>query len=74
MTEIEQHDMELSFSRGFSPGWLEGCDHKRLVPGLSSAKRGVLLGKIDLKPENTKLSKPAEDEEQKAANPTEAIP
>lgn len=46
MTALEQHEMELSFSRGFSPGWLEGCDHKRLVPGLSSAKRGVLLGKI----------------------------
>ena len=34
--------MELSFSRGFSPGWLEGCDHKMLVPALSSAKHGVL--------------------------------
>ncbi|MCC6507956.1 MAG: U32 family peptidase [Pirellulaceae bacterium] len=42
----EQRDMELSFSRGFSRGWLEGCDHKRLVPGLSSAKRGVLMGAI----------------------------
>ncbi len=40
--EIE--DMELSFSRGFSPGWLGGCDHKMLVPGHSSAKRGVPLG------------------------------
>ena len=39
-------EMELSFSRGFSPGWLEGCDHKRLVPGLSSSKRGVLAGEI----------------------------
>jgi U32 family peptidase len=39
-------EMELSFSRGFSPGWLLGCDHKRLVPGLSSAKRGVLLGEV----------------------------
>ncbi|WP_145031737.1 U32 family peptidase [Caulifigura coniformis] len=39
-------EMELSFSRGFSPGWLGGCDHKVLVPGLSSAKRGVLLGEI----------------------------
>ena len=38
--------MELSFSRGFSPGWLEGCEHKRLVPGLSSAKRGVFLGQV----------------------------
>ena len=34
------------FSRGFSPGWLGGCDHKMLVPGLSSAKRGVLVGEV----------------------------
>lgn len=39
-------EMELSFSRGFSPGWLGGCDHKMLVPGLSSAKRGVLVGEV----------------------------
>ena len=39
-------EMELSFSRGFSPGWINGCDHKQLVPGLSSAKRGVLLGHV----------------------------
>ncbi|MBC8352211.1 MAG: U32 family peptidase [Planctomycetes bacterium] len=39
-------EMELSFSRGFSPGWLQGCDHKMLVPGLSSAKRGVPLGTV----------------------------
>jgi putative protease len=39
-------EMELSFSRGFSPGWLGGCDHKMLVPGTSSAKRGVLGGEV----------------------------
>jgi putative protease len=39
-------EMELSFSRGFSPGWLQGCDHKMLVPGDNSAKRGVRLGEI----------------------------
>jgi putative protease len=39
--------MELSFSRGFSHGWLGGNDHKALVPGLSSAKRGVRLGHIE---------------------------
>ena len=39
-------EMELSFSRGFSHGWLDGCDHKMLVPALSSAKHGVLLGQI----------------------------
>jgi putative protease len=45
-TPKEVEEMELSFSRGFSPGWLEGCDHKRLVPATSSAKRGVRLGTI----------------------------
>ncbi len=39
-------EMELSFSRGFSPGWLAGNDHKRLVPGISSAKRGIRLGDV----------------------------
>lgn len=38
--------LELSFSRGFSPGWLHGCDHKMLVPGTSSAKRGICVGEI----------------------------
>lgn len=42
----EIDEMELSFSRGFSPGWLNGCDHKMLVPADSSAKRGVLLGSV----------------------------
>ena len=39
-------EMELTFSRGFSPGWLNGCDHMMLVPATSSAKRGVLLGQV----------------------------
>ncbi|MFN9718282.1 MAG: DUF3656 domain-containing protein [Planctomycetota bacterium] len=45
-TRRQIQQMEQSFSRGFSPGWLEGCDHKRLVPAISSAKRGVLLGTV----------------------------
>ncbi|MFO1040265.1 MAG: DUF3656 domain-containing protein [Planctomycetaceae bacterium] len=45
-TRDEVREMELSFSRGFSPGWLNGDDHKMLVLGLSSSKRGVLLGEI----------------------------
>ncbi|MCR9199493.1 MAG: U32 family peptidase [Planctomycetaceae bacterium] len=43
----EINDVEMSFSRGFSPGWLEGCDHKMLVPATSSTKRGVLLGTVE---------------------------
>jgi putative protease len=42
----EVEEMEVSFSRGFSHGWLQGCDHKALVPGLSSSKRGVYLGQV----------------------------
>jgi putative protease len=45
-TDQDVTEMELSFSRGFSPGWLGGCDHKMLVPGVSSAKRGVLVGRV----------------------------
>ncbi|MEM0927217.1 MAG: DUF3656 domain-containing protein, partial [Planctomycetota bacterium] len=44
VTETAQREMELSFSRGFSPGWLQGNDHKRLVPGKHSAKRGIHIG------------------------------
>ena len=43
-TPRDVEEMELSFSRGFSPGWLGGCDHKMLVPAISSSKRGVLAG------------------------------
>ena len=46
LTADDVREMELSFSRGFSPGWLGGCDHKMLVPGLSSAKRGVKIGGV----------------------------
>lgn len=42
----EVREMELSFSRGFSPGWLKGDDHKMLVPATSSAKKGVSLGRV----------------------------
>ncbi len=45
-TARDVEEMELSFSRGFSHGWLDGCDHKKLVPATSSAKRGVLLGRV----------------------------
>jgi len=46
LTPSEIRAMELSFSRGFSPGWLNGNDHKLLVPALSSSKRGVYAGQI----------------------------
>ncbi len=46
MSAADRREMELSFSRGFSPGWLAGANHPALVPGKSSAKRGVQVGKV----------------------------
>ena len=43
----DREEMELSFSRGFAPGWLEGNDHKRLVPGVRAAKQGIVLGEVE---------------------------
>lgn len=42
----EREELELTFSRGFSCGWLRGPDPKRLVPGTGSANRGVYLGVV----------------------------
>jgi putative protease len=39
-------EMEMSFSRGFSPGWLPGNNHKRLVAGACPRKRGIFLGSV----------------------------
>ncbi len=39
-------EMEVAFSRGFCHGWLDGVDHRTLVSGRSSAKRGSLLGEV----------------------------
>lgn len=38
--------MELAFSRGLSSGWLEGLNHRRLVHGRWSKKRGPLVGSL----------------------------
>ena len=39
-------EMEVSFSRGFSHGWLEGCDHKALVPGDARRSAACSLGEV----------------------------
>jgi putative protease len=39
--------MELTFSRGFSHGFLDGNDHKVLVRGDYAKKRGLYLGRVD---------------------------
>src|SRR5690606_27849614 len=44
--EADVYEMEMSFSRGFSHGFLDGNDHKRLVRGDYAKKRGVFLGSV----------------------------
>ncbi|MEO6811620.1 MAG: U32 family peptidase, partial [Isosphaeraceae bacterium] len=42
----EVQDMEMSFSRGFSHGFLDGNNHKVLVRGDHAKKRGIFLGRV----------------------------
>ena len=44
--ETVQRQLELAFSRGLSTGWLEGVNHRRLVHGRWSKKRGPLIGRL----------------------------
>jgi putative protease len=39
-------ELELSFSRGFSHGFLDGNNHKVLVRGDYAKKRGIFLGRV----------------------------
>ena len=41
-----QRQLELAFSRGLSSGWLKGVNHRRLVHGRWSKKRGPLVGSL----------------------------
>ena len=43
---VPRRQLELAFSRGLSSGWLEGVNHRRLVHGRWSKKRGPLVGQL----------------------------
>lgn len=43
-----RRSLELAFSRGLSSGWLEGVNHRRLVHGRWSKKRGPLIGHLEV--------------------------
>ncbi len=45
-TRRDIDEMELSFSRGFSRGFFDGNNHKTLVRGDYSKKRGLRLGEV----------------------------
>lgn len=40
-------ELELSFSRGFSSGWLRGVNHRQLVHARWGKKRGPWLGRLE---------------------------
>jgi len=44
--EDPRGDLEFSFSRGLSSGWLQGIDHRSLVHGRWSKKRGPRIGSL----------------------------
>lgn len=46
LSDREVRDLEQSFSRGLSHGFLGGVDHQRLVEGRNPKKRGVFLGYV----------------------------
>ena len=43
----QRRSLELSFSRGLSTGWLKGIDHRALVHGRWSKKRGPRIGVLE---------------------------
>ncbi len=46
-TPRDVEEMQLSFSRGFSHGFLDGNNHKVLVRGDYAKKRGVFVGRVE---------------------------
>ncbi len=46
ITDRQLRDMEQTFSRGFTPGFLDGPNHQRLVRGRFPKSRGLRIGKV----------------------------
>ena len=45
-TRREELDLAQTFSRGFTPGFLDGVNHQKLVRGRVPKSRGVRIGKV----------------------------
>ncbi|MCE9533818.1 MAG: DUF3656 domain-containing protein [Planctomycetes bacterium] len=46
MSKQEKRDLAQTFSRGFTPGFLEGVDHQKLVHARFPKSRGIAVGKV----------------------------
>ena len=42
----DRYQLEMSFSRGLFPGWMDGVDHQHLVPARFGKKRGPFAGRL----------------------------
>jgi putative protease len=42
-----RYELEMTFSRGLSPGWFKGIDNRSLVHARFGTKRGVFLGTVE---------------------------
>ena len=51
----EWRDLQQGFSRGFTPGFLRGIDHQKLVRGRSPRARGVRIGEVLRRDRNSVL-------------------
>ena len=47
ITEEDRYQLEMTFSRGLSTGWVHGVNHQELVPARYGKKRGPFVGKIE---------------------------
>ena len=45
-TESDRYELEMTFSRGLSSGWLEGIDNQKLVHARFGKKRGAYVGTV----------------------------
>lgn len=46
LTPADREPLEVLFSRGLGPGWLDGVNHQELVDGTFSNHHGEFLGKV----------------------------
>jgi putative protease len=46
VSDDQARDLQQTFSRGFTPGFLEGPNHQRLVAGRFPKSRGLLVGTV----------------------------
>lgn len=47
VTPDEKYQLEMTFSRGLSSGWMHGVDHQMLVPARYGKKRGPFVGRVE---------------------------